>query len=326
MGGVVLAIQAVTAHRRAKAMEKTARAQVDATEQQAKTNENAERGLRQERLKNAIEHIGHKSDSVRLGGAYELFHLAEDNQELRRTVLDVLCAHVRRMTSGDAYRKDYPEKPSEEIQSLLTLLFTQEHDGFAGFHIHLAGSWLNGANLQNARLGGANLWNTQLQGAILFGAQLQEADLQGAQLQEANLSAARLQGANLWETQLQGANLQGAKLQAVVSEGIWDPFLFVERIKSLVGGVSALSGVIFGGGLTRGDVDSILEGLSNERAQVLRKKLEPHIDKPPSHDLPKDSGAETGAYTPEQAEAWIAEYEKATPKIPKPETGDKGGG
>ena len=49
----------------------TAKSQADAV---LKT----EQGQRQDRLKNAIEHLGHKSDSVRLGGAYELFHLAKD--------------------------------------------------------------------------------------------------------------------------------------------------------------------------------------------------------------------------------------------------------
>ena len=47
-------------------------------------------------MKNAIEHLGHASESVHLGGAYELFHLAEETKELRRTVCDILCAHIRR--------------------------------------------------------------------------------------------------------------------------------------------------------------------------------------------------------------------------------------
>ena len=84
MGGILLALQALASHRRAKAME-------DAANQQAKATRNTEQGQRQERLKNAIEHLGHKSDSVRLGGAYELFHLAEDNQKVSQTVLDILC-------------------------------------------------------------------------------------------------------------------------------------------------------------------------------------------------------------------------------------------
>ena len=61
MGGVLLALQAVIANTRAQAM-------VDAATAQAEANENTERGQRQERLKNAIEHLGHDSDSVRLGG------------------------------------------------------------------------------------------------------------------------------------------------------------------------------------------------------------------------------------------------------------------
>ena len=64
----------------------------------------AEQGQRQERLKTAIEHLGHESDSVRMGGAYELFHLAKDVEELRPTALDILCAHVRLKTGESKYR------------------------------------------------------------------------------------------------------------------------------------------------------------------------------------------------------------------------------
>ena len=103
MGGVLLVIQAVLSYKRAQAMEDAANAQAGATAEQAKANENAEKGLRQERLKNAIEHLGHASDSVRLGGAYELFHLAEDTPDLRQSVLDVLCAHIRRTTDESEY-------------------------------------------------------------------------------------------------------------------------------------------------------------------------------------------------------------------------------
>ena len=151
MGGILLALQAVIANRRAKALEDTANAQAKATEEQAKANENTERGQRQERLKNAIEHLGHDSDSVRLGGAYELFHLAQDTKDLRQTVMDILCAHIRRTTGEIKYREDYSSKPSEEIQSLLTLLFVQRHEVFKGCRINLQGGWLNGADLDGAR-------------------------------------------------------------------------------------------------------------------------------------------------------------------------------
>ena len=240
MGGVLVALQALMSYKRAKAMEETAKAQADAV---LKTED----GLRQERLKNAIEHLGHEKDSVRLGGAYELFHLAkdakEDTEELRQTVLDILCAHIRWTTGESEYQKAHAPKPSEEVQSLLRLMFVQEHEVFKGLRIELQGSWLKGADLRKARLRGAVLTGACLQNAdfslaqlqevflqeaclqdadfslaylqkaFLFKAYLQGANLSEARLQEANFGWAELQGANLDEAQLQGANLEGAQLQ-----------------------------------------------------------------------------------------------------------------
>ena len=223
MGGILIALQALMSYRRAKAMEGTAESQAKATEEQAKANQHTEEGQRQERLKNAIEHLGHEKDSVRLGGAYELFHLAEDTEDLRQTVLDILCAHIRQTTGESKYRKTYKSKPSEEVQSLLTLLFVQEHKVFKGCHINLQESWLNGADLRDARLWKAILTRVHLQGAKLDRAHLQRANLVEAHLEEASLSEAwlhetdlfcvRMQGVYLKKARLQGAYLMGTRLQ-----------------------------------------------------------------------------------------------------------------
>ena len=236
MGGVLLALQVMMSHRRAKAMEGTAKAQAKATEEQATANKNTEKGRRQERLKNAIEHLGHDSDSVRLGGAYELFHLAQEAEVLRQTVLDILCAHIRRTTSEDRYRQVHAWRPSEEVQSLLTLLFIQQHDVFEGLHFKLQRSWLNGSELPRARLGSgdltgvhlkrADLGDACLQGACLNGARLhgaslyrvclQEADLRNAHLYRATLEAAKLQCANCSGARLRGTDLSWAKLHGAI--------------------------------------------------------------------------------------------------------------
>ena len=213
MGGVLLALQAVIANKRSVAMEKAANAQADAAKQQAKANQNTEQGQRQERLKNAIEHLDSSSDSLRMGGIYELFHLAEDTIEWRQTVLDILCAHIRRTTCEIEYQDKYQRQPSEEIQSLLTLLLVQEHALFKGHRANLEGAWLNGANLRKARLQGAKLINTRLQSAHLDYAQLQGAKLNNAQLQSAWFSNASLLGAELDRALMQLAWLDGAQLQ-----------------------------------------------------------------------------------------------------------------
>ena len=345
MGGALLAIQALIANTRAEAMEKAAL-------EQAKANENTEKGQRQERLKNAIEHLGHDSVSIRLGGTYELFHLAQDTEELRQTILDILCSHIRRTTSEDEYRDNHKSKPSEEIQSLLTLLFVQKHEVFRGLHINLKGSYLNGADLNDARLvnaildgaylRGASLGNARLQGARLFATELQEASLCDAQLQGtilvraslqrawldraqlrgAMIESVRLQGSQLGDAQLQGALLQDIFLQGAVLVGtqlhgaISDPFefsSFEKRIRDRIDEESDLSGVTFEGGLSNEDMDSLVEGLSDYATQALRRTLAQHIDKPASHELPENSSAITGSYTKREAEQWITEYKEAVP-------------
>ena len=385
MGGILLtAIGATIANRRAKATEKTANAQAKAQAQAAAANRGAEDGRRQERLKNAIEHLGHESDSVRLGGAYELFQLARDTEDLRQTVMDILCAHIRRTTSEDEYREKHKSAPSTEIQSLLTLLFVQEHEIFKGRRIDLQGSWLNGADLIQARLQGAvldgaylqgmrlfkahlqgawlrraqlqgtylfdtqfqeallceaqlqgaqlygahlqgaYLWDAHLQGAELSNAHLQGAELSNAQLQGTNLCSAHLQGTKLFLAQLQGAGLlraqlQGASLFAAQLQGAASnsasKLSFEVRIHEGTNRESNLSQATFAGGLRREDVDSLVQGLSSRQAEALRQDLEPHIDKPASHEPPED--AIVGSYTAEEAEQWIAEYEEAMRGVPK---------
>ena len=331
MGGILVALQALMSYQRAKAME-------DAVEK-------TEQGQRQDLLKNAIEHLGHKSDSVRLGGAYELFHLAQDTEDLCQTALNILCDHIRRTTGESEYRETHKSKPSEEIQSLLTLLFVQGAELFKDRDIYLQGSWLNGAELFNANLRCAELYGTHLQGVYLSGASLQGAILFKAQMQRAYLDRARLQGASLSGTQLQGADLgkaglsgadleqaqlqgailgdvqlQGADLEGVQLQGagceedVSDSF--TQRMRQSIGQESDLSRVIFAGGLSQDDVDSFVEDLSDDEANELREKLEPHIGKPVSHQLPEDSGAITGSYSEEEAEQWIAEYEKAMSEVP----------
>ena len=216
MGGILFILQVLASHRRAKAMEKATESQAKATKEQARANENTEQGQRQERLKNAIEHLGDEKDSVRLGGAYELFHLAEDSKDLRKTALDILCAHIRQTTSEKEYQENHQSKPSEEVQSLLRLLFVQEHEVFEGLRIELQGSWLNGANLRKAHLQKSILTETYLQGATLAGADLQEADLIEAHLQGADLRKVQLSGADLMDACLQGALLIGTRLQMAI--------------------------------------------------------------------------------------------------------------
>ena len=203
VAGLLLAINAVLLHQR-----------------QLQRNE-------QDTFKGAIEHLGHNSESVRLGGIYALYGLA-DKPRYKKDVHEILCAHIRSKTNEKTYKTAHKSEPSTEIQTLLGLLTSKSknlvfiaEDG--PLKVNLRGAYLHGAHLQEAQLQGTNLRKAQLQSAKLQNAQLQGADLRGAQLQGAYLWDAQLQGANLWsaqlqsaylwDTQLQGANLRDAQLQ-----------------------------------------------------------------------------------------------------------------
>ncbi|BBM89126.1 hypothetical protein COTS27_00819 [Spirochaetota bacterium] len=229
IGGIIALLVALASFQRAKALDDTAKAQ--------------EQGNIEDRYKNAITQFGNANSSVRLAGAYGLYHLAIDNEKRRKNICDVLCVHIRDLTTSGrpifnekkdlattvghicdekSYSEKYENKPSNEVQSILDLLTNKSNEKnfpFKSHWINLANSYLNGANLDYAWLKGADLEGVQFQGVILRQAQLQGTNLKKAQLQGAVLSEAQLQGANLSEAQLQAANLFSAELQgAILSE------------------------------------------------------------------------------------------------------------
>ncbi len=327
MGGILVALQALMSYRRANAMED----RVSTSEQ----------GQQHERLKNAIEHLGNKKQSVRLGGAYELFHLAKEGEELNDMVLDILCAHIRRTTAKRKYQRRYRTNPSEEIQSLLRLVFVQDYEPLDSSYADLQGAWLNGAQLGGARLHGADLESAYLKGANLVQASLQGASLDKAQLQmaflvrahlegvsfeQANLQGAyldcaHLQGASLVEAQVQGASVGEADLRGVRSN---DPPVdyseiarevtassgFQEVMRDSIGLKTDVSGAVLNGGLSKSAIESSTENLSEDTAKELRKLLKPHIAMPDSAELPEDSSVRVGTYNRAEADEWITAYER----------------
>lgn len=171
---------------------------------------------KRKQLNKAKKDLESKSASVRISAVHVLLQLAKEDKILRSIVLNILCFHIRQTTSSNKYRKKYKEKPSEEIQEILSLTFVQEHDVFKDCFINLKGSYLNGADLNQARLKKANLVRARLQHATLSVAQLQGADLTLAELQEAFFNWAELQGAILMGSQFQCACLMGSKMQGSI--------------------------------------------------------------------------------------------------------------
>ena len=69
------------------------------------------------------------STSVRLGGVYALHHIAQEVEDYRKRVFEILGAHIRATTTDAAYKPRNADnkkiQPTIEIQNILNLLFNE---------------------------------------------------------------------------------------------------------------------------------------------------------------------------------------------------------
>ena len=200
MGGVLAAIVALALNRRAAAMEK---------------------GLIDERFKAAVQSLAGEQPSVRIAAFYQFYYLAKDSADIdfKSNIFEILCAHLRQMTSVPEYRDDKGrDNPTEECQSLLDVLFKKSQQIFSGMTINMRGAYLVGTNLREAsfvraNLQGAKIQKATFQGANASGASIESANASEANFREANVSAANFQGANVSKADFQKANVSKASFQ-----------------------------------------------------------------------------------------------------------------
>ena len=245
-----------------------------------------EKQLEQQLYATNVEHLGHISESVRLGGIYGLERLAKGSKDLDEPwvpkVAEILCAHIRTTTTKDSYGNENESKPSNEIAAILKVLLQGENNPFSLTQFDLSRSNLRGSDLR-----GANLIRTDLFSANLIGADLSGVNLTQTNLREANLSKADLQGADLREiclqdTNLSRANLVGADLSRSKLSGTDTKKL--ENLEAHLLGVivdkANLSGVNLGGAnLTESDMMEVdlskvnLAGADLSRANLIGANL-----------------------------------------------------
>ena len=159
----------------------------------------------------AIDQLSNDKITIRLGGAYALEQLAQNNQSMHSQIMEVLCSYVRLNSPSNIEKPEEDKNITLDIQTILTIIGRRNHE-FDKEPLDLSGSNLRKANLEGANLEGANLL-----GADLFAANLENAKLQKANLQDANLTGANLEGANLLGADLFAANLFAASLRDAIN-------------------------------------------------------------------------------------------------------------
>ena len=207
---------------------------VNAAEKQLKQQRESDKRRDEQQLyATNVQHLGHESESVRLGAIYGLERLAKESKDWGEPwapkIAEILCAHIRITTTTNEYPGNNKDRPSNEIDAVLRVLTQGEDNPFDSSQFDLGEANLKGADLVRANLKEANLATTNLReadltGANLKGAELGEADLTDAYLTRANLKEASLISTDLVRTNLTEANLHGVSRLANAGER-WADFI-----------------------------------------------------------------------------------------------------
>ena len=190
---------------------------------QAKT---AQQTLLNERYRKGVEMLGHDLLSVRLGGIYGLYKLAEEHpKEYHLQVMDLFCAFLRNPPTDGEHSSNIV-RPAQDVEAILEVVRTrnaecQTIEENTGYALDLRASQLQGARLDNANMSKAKLCDADLSSPdenIINATRLDDANLARANLIRANLKGVHLNGANLQRAELGRANLSNAQL---VNADLW---------------------------------------------------------------------------------------------------------
>jgi uncharacterized protein YjbI with pentapeptide repeats len=258
-----------------------------------------------DRYTKAVDQLGNKDPSVRLGGLYALERIARDSPGDRATVYEVISSYVRHRTmlrfrssrvrptsedrtvvgtqtseqgpallladhgSDERVVLSGPAPIDEDIQAALAVLGRRKWPSDEA-PIDLNGAYLTGASLRGnlrGNLSGAELTRANLSGANLSDSDLTHATLVGADLSEADLRGASLKKAGLKRANLTHTDLSGADLTEAFLTGA--DLTRATLTRANLRGVVLDRAYLTGANLTRAD----LKGAYLSRAFLSEAKL-----------------------------------------------------
>jgi uncharacterized protein YjbI with pentapeptide repeats len=250
--------------------------------------------------------LGSSETSARTGTIYALHELALEEEKYRQQIAQILCSHVRSKTSETEYQKTHKERPSNEIQTTLNLLFKEHKRGlyaqdFAKVtefpRADLSHAYLVGASFEHAQCQGVNFWHAQCQGADFSLAQCQGADFCFAQCQGASFRGAQCQGADFGHAQCQGVNFsrvrcQGVNFKSTQCQGAYALKKFYsQELSSRIGEETKFEVLQLEGEIAENVIKNIENAekyLSESRYEDLQTIIQDNKSKEPKYGTPKD--------------------------------------
>ncbi|MCT4587774.1 MAG: pentapeptide repeat-containing protein [Carboxylicivirga sp.] len=177
---------------------------------------------RNNRFQKAIELLGNLHESARIGGIQSLFHLGmEYPAEFKELVFNVLCSHIRTSTNNPTYKNIYSNKPSNEIITLINILFKKREKNefsFKEFKADLNGSYLQGLELRNAEINNANLEHVNFNSSSFYktdfiNSKFNRNDFSSSKLQKCDFSSSILSNVNLTFTHCNKVNFNDSFIE-----------------------------------------------------------------------------------------------------------------
>jgi hypothetical protein len=195
-----------------------------------------EKQLLETRFSSGVGLLGNANESARIGGAYNLCFLADEfPKEYLEPVCEILCAHIRTITNNKDYPENYKEKPSNEVQTIINLLFQKNQKDsliffncrkdlkrtflnvidFSGIYINNVDFW--GATISNVNFKKALISNVDFvratidKGTIFNESKLKKVYFNNAVLNDVSFSRARLNDVSYSEAVLVKNHFDNAK-------------------------------------------------------------------------------------------------------------------
>lgn len=181
-----------------------------------------DKSQRDSRFSKGIELLGNVNESARTGGAYSLCFLAKEYPtDFAKPVFEILCSHIRTLTSSWAYKTEHAINPSNEVQSIMGLLFREGTFTLylSNAYVDLSNCYFRGISLSEANLENVNFSYTHLENSHLYKANLRGTKLNFAYLSESILAEANMEYAEINQGLMANTIFMGAKMDSVQIKG-----------------------------------------------------------------------------------------------------------
>jgi len=147
------------------------------------------------RFSSGIELLSNPNETVRIGGANNLYLLAnEQKKDYLKPVCEILCGHIRTISSNAEYQEKYKEKPSSEMQAIINLLFKDKKDKsiFDDCIKNLERTFLYGVDFYRVSLSNVNFRHASLNKVNFDSTTLNKVNFNSAILGEVSFNFSRL--------------------------------------------------------------------------------------------------------------------------------------